>query len=239
MTPRGIEILVKKASVDRAFRLHLLAERSSAAARIGLELDSAEAAMLDAIPEAQLLAIIEKTKVAPLLRPNFMGYAATAMLAAVGLAIEAGAETYEALLFDFDNPTIAGSGYFYHYVAPGVTPSDGVRPNTLRIKGEDGIPASQYTNDLIYERIELYWGQLDKIYEEVASTGDNGDDGDIIITFYVKSNGLVRSIEVVSNSTGSDKLADRIIEWVYCWRFPIIEENEVFVIHPFSFIEER
>ena len=84
MTPRGIEILVKKASVDGAFRVNLLEERSGAAERIGLKLDPAEAAMLDAIPEAQLTAIIEKTKVAPLLRPAFMGYAAAAMLAAVG-----------------------------------------------------------------------------------------------------------------------------------------------------------
>ncbi|MCP4231927.1 MAG: hypothetical protein GY771_17500, partial [bacterium] len=84
MTPRGIEILVKKASVDGAFRRHLLTERSGAAERIGLELDPAEAAMLDAIPEAQLVATIEKTKVTPLLRPAFTGYAAAAMLAAGG-----------------------------------------------------------------------------------------------------------------------------------------------------------
>ena len=61
MTPRGIEILVKKALVDGAFRRQLLTERSGAAERIGLALDPAEAAMLDAIPEAQLVAIIEKT----------------------------------------------------------------------------------------------------------------------------------------------------------------------------------
>jgi len=84
MTPRGIEILVKKASVDGAFKRHLLAERSGAAARIGLELDSAEAAMLDVIPETHLVKIIAEAKVSPKLTPVFMGYAATAMLAAVG-----------------------------------------------------------------------------------------------------------------------------------------------------------
>jgi hypothetical protein len=95
MTPRGIEILVKKASVDGAFRRHLLAERSGAAERIGLELDPAEAAMLDAIPETQLVAIIEKTRVAPLLRPAFLGYAAAAMLAAVGGMVGCGYDETE------------------------------------------------------------------------------------------------------------------------------------------------
>ncbi len=36
--PRGIEVLVKKASVDRVFRAKLLTERASAAGDIGLEL---------------------------------------------------------------------------------------------------------------------------------------------------------------------------------------------------------
>ena len=56
--PKGIEVLVKKASVDAAFRDQLLAKRGEAAAEIGLTLTDSEAMMLKVIPEAHLLAIV-------------------------------------------------------------------------------------------------------------------------------------------------------------------------------------
>lgn len=61
--PRGVEILVKRASVDSAFRQALIERRSKAAREIGLVLSVAERAMLDAVPVAQLEGIIEHTKV--------------------------------------------------------------------------------------------------------------------------------------------------------------------------------
>ncbi len=85
--PRGIEVLVKKASVDSAFRAKLLTERASAAGEIGLELTGAEAAMLKAIPQAQLTAIINRTQVAPESLGAFLGKAAAAMLLALGLSV--------------------------------------------------------------------------------------------------------------------------------------------------------
>jgi hypothetical protein len=84
--PRGVEVLVKKAAVDPAFRKLLLEKRARAADDIALKLESAEAAMLDAVPEEQLRAIIGRTKVSPSLRPAFLGYAAGAMLAALATA---------------------------------------------------------------------------------------------------------------------------------------------------------
>ncbi|MCP4228600.1 MAG: hypothetical protein GY771_00425 [bacterium] len=86
MTPRGIEILVKKASVDDEFKDTLLAERSHSAYRIGLQLDPAEAEMLDTLPEAQLNKIIAETEVEPKLQPVFRGYSAIVMMAVVGAA---------------------------------------------------------------------------------------------------------------------------------------------------------
>ena len=82
--PRGIEVLVKKASVDPAFRALLLERRAEAAVEIGLTLDPAEAAMLDAIPAAQLDAIIARTTVDPVSRAAFLGKAAAVMIAALG-----------------------------------------------------------------------------------------------------------------------------------------------------------
>lgn len=84
--PRGVEVLVKKASVDPTFRKILLEKRAGAAEAIALKLEPAEAAVLDAVPEAQLRGIIGRTKVSPRMRPAFLGYAAGAMLAAVGAA---------------------------------------------------------------------------------------------------------------------------------------------------------
>ncbi len=83
--PRGIEVLVKKAAVDREFRELLVEARARAAGEIGLELSPAEAAMLDAIPASQLEAIIARTKVDRKARRAFLGKAAAVMIAALGV----------------------------------------------------------------------------------------------------------------------------------------------------------
>jgi hypothetical protein len=85
--PRGIEILVKKASVDPAFKALLLDKRGEAAKEIELQLDPTETAMLNQIPAAQLLAIIESTKIRPETRRVFLGRVAALMLTALGGAL--------------------------------------------------------------------------------------------------------------------------------------------------------
>jgi hypothetical protein len=82
--PRGVEVLIKKAAVDPKFKKLLLGKRAEAAEAIALKLEPAEAAMLNAVPESQLKAIVANTKVSPKLRPAFLGYAAGVMLAALG-----------------------------------------------------------------------------------------------------------------------------------------------------------
>jgi len=77
-------VLVKKASVDPAFRAVLLQQRSQAAAEIGLDLGDAESMMLNSVPEKQLEAIIAQTRVPQEHRRAFLGKAAGAMLAATG-----------------------------------------------------------------------------------------------------------------------------------------------------------
>jgi hypothetical protein len=83
--PRGIEVLVSKASLDAEFRALLLKRRAKAADEIGLALSPAESMMLGAIPAAQLEAVIARTKVAPSNRRAFLGRAAAVMLAALGM----------------------------------------------------------------------------------------------------------------------------------------------------------
>jgi hypothetical protein len=84
--PRGIEVLVKKASVDPDFKGLLLERRAAAAETIGLALDAAEVMMLAAVPAAQLEAIVARTSVPQEHRRTFLGHAAAAMLAAIGFA---------------------------------------------------------------------------------------------------------------------------------------------------------
>lgn len=83
--PRGIEVLVSKASVDADFKALLLDQRAKAADTIGLDLNPAEAMMLDAIPAAQLEAVVARTKVSEGNRRAFLGSAAAVMLAALGV----------------------------------------------------------------------------------------------------------------------------------------------------------
>jgi hypothetical protein len=85
--PRGIEVLVKKASIDRAFCEILLEKRAESAAEIGLDLSAAEAAMLNAVPRAQIEQIIENTTVPDEHRREFLGRVGAAMLALCGLGI--------------------------------------------------------------------------------------------------------------------------------------------------------
>lgn len=82
--PLGVEVLVKKAAVDPAFRTLLVERRAEAASHIELELQPAEAAMLAAVPRAQLEAIIDRTTVPQEHRRAFLGKAAAAMVAVLG-----------------------------------------------------------------------------------------------------------------------------------------------------------
>ncbi len=85
--PRGIEVLIKKASVDPEFRTVLIEKRAKAAAEIELELSAAEAAMLKAIPGVQIQKIIENTTIPDEHRRAFLGKVAAAMLALIGLGL--------------------------------------------------------------------------------------------------------------------------------------------------------
>jgi hypothetical protein len=86
-TPRGLEVLLKKASVDEEFRALLLEKRARAGETILLKLDPAEAAMLDNMPREQLEAIVRQTRVREEDRRVFLGKVASVMLAALGTGI--------------------------------------------------------------------------------------------------------------------------------------------------------
>jgi len=132
--PRGIEILVKKAAVDPEFKETLLSKRADSAGEIGLQLEPAEVLMLRAAPAEQIEAIIDRTVVPQEHRRVFLGKAAAAMLAALGLG-QAGCE----------EPAPAPKG-----IQPDeVPPVEGIRPDRPdAIRGiepdlPDGVKPSQ------------------------------------------------------------------------------------------------
>ena len=90
--PRGIEVLLRKAAVDPAFKELLLHDRGVAAEAIGLTLEPGEAMLLTAAPAAQLEAIIARTSVPQEHRRAFLGQAAGVMLAALGMVTATGCE---------------------------------------------------------------------------------------------------------------------------------------------------
>jgi hypothetical protein len=90
--PRGLEVLVKKASIDPGFRARLLRERSKASGAISLNLDDTEALILDSLPEKNLEIMIDHAEVPHFQRKAFLGCIAAAMLAAIGLVDTAAEE---------------------------------------------------------------------------------------------------------------------------------------------------
>ena len=128
--PRGLEVLVKKAAVDPAFRELLFEQRGAAATGIGLELDPAENAMLSAIPQEQLAQIVSETTVPVEQRRVFLGRLAVAMLAVLGGGVtgcetpyrtqSAGIRSVPPAGIRPDQPTNA---------PPQLPPQAGVRPN--------------------------------------------------------------------------------------------------------------
>jgi acyl carrier protein len=114
----GIEVLFKKAAIDPAFKAELLDRRAAAAEQIGLELDPAEAMVLSTIPAEQLQTVIAQTEVPQEHRRAFLGQAAAAMLAALGVV--AGRPQFAA---GIDEPAAAGG------VRPGQGASRGVQPD--------------------------------------------------------------------------------------------------------------
>ena len=106
-TPRGMEVLVKKAVVDPAFRGRLIEQRSAVAAEIQLVLTPAEKTMLDSIPTVQLEAIIAKTRVSSKLVPIILTGTAAVILVALG-AFAAGKAVKEQFQSMGIQPSVSG-----------------------------------------------------------------------------------------------------------------------------------
>jgi len=131
--PRGIEVLLKKASVDAEFRTILLDDPSQAAASIELALEPVESAMLQNIPTEQLAAIIDRTEVPQPQRRAFLGTAAAAMVAVL-------AGSNSALAGGPPLKGWVGGGGRSAGIAPGMPPGGGTFGNRPDEPNNDEVP---------------------------------------------------------------------------------------------------
>ncbi len=98
--PRGVEVLLKKASLDAEFKNALLKEPGDAARSIELELSEGERALLRAVPRKTLSQMVERIRVPARQRLAFAGTTAAVMLAALGTSLSG---------CDLVNPTLGSS----------------------------------------------------------------------------------------------------------------------------------
>ena len=143
--PRGIEVLVMKAAVDPQFKQLLLERRAAAAEAIELKLDPSEEMMLDAIPAEQFETIIARTNVSQQHRRVFLGQAAAAMLATLGVAAGCG-----------DQPQPRGIRPDSPDGRPHEIPlSDGIRPDPVEPIEPDDPVAPVEPADPVKEKSEM------------------------------------------------------------------------------------
>ncbi|MCP4231928.1 MAG: hypothetical protein GY771_17505 [bacterium] len=232
MVPRGIEILVKKDSVDPKFNESLLRDRSGAAGLIGLKLAPNETAMLDGIPETQLNKIIAGTKVSPRARPAFMGYAATAMLAAlVGGSAGSAAGEGDVLSSDLtSNGFAAGDGDIIVNEIPdrllacgtGIRPEDDIPEGeivgpmgvvwgeVLTVQTGGGEVAYRSPDDIAL-KINPIRKTIATAYTNEANIDGAIGEGDIVIQFKITKAGKIIDADVISDGIDSSRLRNNIL----------------------------
>ena len=88
--PRGIEVMLRKAKVDDAFREAFLADPMAAAKTIDLDLAETERAILSAVPAATLADMVDRIEVLEEHRSVFKGRTAAAMLSLVAATFAVG-----------------------------------------------------------------------------------------------------------------------------------------------------
>jgi outer membrane biosynthesis protein TonB len=238
--PRGVEVLVKKAAVDPKFKKLLLGKRAEAAEAIALKLEPAEEAMLAAVPEDQLRAIVANTKVSPGLRPAFLGYAAAAMLAALGTTTtgctEAPNEPRGAKP-ESDRISDAKIGNMRKIRLPtsGIQPD---RPETYRegsavyVGGDAAGVETRRLGDIEY-RLRRLFDYVEDEYDDRVKNEPNKRRGNLLIKFTITADGAVESPEIISDNIGFLELTSKTLQLLKAWRFAPVKEGSATVVYLF------
>jgi len=133
--PRGLPALIRLASVNEGFCEELVHKRAGAAQAAGVELTLSEQAMLAAVPEAQLRAMIEGMPPPPVARREFLRQAAASAVVALGGAAFVGSMTASC-----EDPPILAQGIRPDMPPPRPEPLPPVPPAQLEPQGPPQAP---------------------------------------------------------------------------------------------------
>jgi len=175
-------VLIKKASVDPAFKDLLIETRAEAAKAIDLQLDADEAMLLAAIPPEQLEAFIRRTHVPDGKKAAFLGKVAAAMLIALGAVAgcEGDIATQGVRPDDTEEKATAASRPAESETQPTAPPApQGIRPDAP----ETTTPASQPGRAL-----DFVHGILSDPPDEPAAPvpGDDADSAPDTVVFGIR-----------------------------------------------------
>ncbi len=239
--PRGLEVLIKKAAVDPAFKKLLFEKRARAAEAIGLKLTAAEEAMLAAVPLPQLEGIVAHTRVSPKLRPAFLGYAAGAMLAVLGTGITVCHKKVSPATGSAQNEDLMADAVVEKTIRIEEMPSMGIRPSTYYIKGYviyvagEGAGNRKRRIDYLQNRLRPVFAFVKSEYDEYLKENPLFARGNITTRFTITAAGDVKNPEILTDGTGSHEIKVKTLQRIAAWKADPITEGDVQVVYKFNF----
>ncbi len=239
--PRGLEVLIKKAAVDPKFKNLLLEKKADAANAIGLKLTAAEEAMLAAVPLPHLEAIIAHTRISPKLKPVFLGYAAGAMLAALGTAVTVCQKKTSPEVEWAQNEDILEDAVVEKTIRLLEMPSAGMRPTIHDEKGYvvyvggDGANDKKRRIDFLQNKMKPVLSFVKSEYDDYIAGNPGAKEGHITARFTVTADGDVENPRLISDSIGSPLVRARVLQRVAVWKVDPIENGDVEVVYKFNF----
>ncbi len=241
--PRGLEVLIKKAAVDPAFKKLLLEKRAGAAGAIGLKLTAAEEAMLAAVPLPQLEGIIAHTRISPNLRPAFLGYAAGAMLAALGTAVGVCRIRNGSDADKVQDENLSANAVVEKTIRIMDMPTAGIRPSGrgTAAQGYVVLVAGEAANyktrriDYIQNRMKPVYSNVKSEYAAYLIANPGAKEGDITVRFTITARGRVANPEIILDSIGSPEFRAKVLSQVALWKIDPVETGVVKVVYKFNF----
>jgi TonB family protein len=239
--PRGVEVLIRKAAVDPAFKKLLFEKRAEAAKAIGLKLTAAEEAMLAAVPLSHLEGIVAHTRVSPKLRPAFLGYAAAAMLAALGTGITVCHKKVSPATGSAQNEDLIADAVVEKTVRIEEMPSMGIRPSTYYIRGYviyiagEGAGNRKRRIDYVQNRLRPVFAFVKSEYDEYLKENPIFARGNITARFTITAAGDVKNPEILTDGTGSPGIRAKTIQRIAIWKIDPIPEGDVQVVYKLNF----
>jgi|GEM_PF-1218437 len=99
-----------------------------------------------------------------------------------------------------------------------------------------GASSEGRTAERINGVVRRHLAGIQNAYNAELKKNPDVGTGEITFEFVISADGSVKDVDVLSSTINSPDLESSIISRIYGWRFPAIEEGEVTVVYPFSFV---